>query len=359
LAFQMADSTPQHALAVRLRAQRLAARDVCGDSPSCVSGSDVLAALRHVAQGEFPRQSRPTVQPLNVKQVPGLSLGLVSGMGTGQRVCLSRGSQLLPGLTRLLCRFMRQQDPDFNFTSIQVNYGFASREHVDQNNLGPSWIHALGGFQGGELWVEDASSGSEEHICSLDILTANGAIAYERGSRYRGRTLDVKHRWQHFDGRRLHFTKPIRGGERFSVIFYAMNRHSHATASERRSAEELGFPLPELALHATVDAVERLAPTTACLPTSRSWTCRSCGQVFPSSSRLHRHAKMHGPCLHVCGHPGCGRSFRRKEQLRRHEGMHIGTRPHRCELPGCGKSFADAYGLKRHMRRHGTSEAPV
>lgn len=328
------------------RAQRLAARDVpdneLRDHPSAM---DVLTSLRRLASGEFPKQSRPNVQPEGITEVCGLSLGLVAGRGTGQRVCLSRSCRLLPGLTKLLCRFLRQHQPDFCFTSIQVNCGFASRAHVDRFNLGPSWIYALGDFEGGELWVEDAEvAEGDEHVCIHNILSANGAVSYRKGSSYRGRSLDVHNKWQHFDGRRLHYTKPINGvQERFSIVFYSMLRHKKATAQQRKAADSLGFRLP--------------APPsfTRCLRLRRTcWTCSVCSRSFPSSSRLRRHEKMHLPASHACTYPGCSYSFKRKEQLARHKWVHASKmeRPYLCSFPGCGKSFADAYGLKRHMRRH-------
>merc|ERR1712061_825832 len=186
-----------------VRARRLSARDTVGSVPNHVDGVCVLGALRRLAAGEFPKQSRPNVQPVGTSEVHGISLGLVSGRGTSNQVCLSKASRLLPGFTRLLCQFMRQHDPSFEFTSIQVNHGFASREHVDPHTEGPSWIYATGGFEGGELWVEDPTNGYEEHVCGVDIFTANGQVKYQKGASYRGQSLEVRNCWQHFDGRRL------------------------------------------------------------------------------------------------------------------------------------------------------------
>ena len=44
---------------------------------------------------------------------------------------------------------------DFPFTTIQINYGYASRPHVDTNNLGISYIVGVGDYTDGELWVGD------------------------------------------------------------------------------------------------------------------------------------------------------------------------------------------------------------
>ena len=58
-------------------------------------------------------------------------------------------------LVQHLLRFVRERFPDFKFTSIQCNRGYAARQHVDGNNVGPSLTVSLGSFKDGELWVHD------------------------------------------------------------------------------------------------------------------------------------------------------------------------------------------------------------
>ena len=43
-----------------------------------------------------------------------------------------------PQTTRLLTAYMKQCQPTFLFTSIQINVGHAAKPHVDSNNLGSS-----------------------------------------------------------------------------------------------------------------------------------------------------------------------------------------------------------------------------
>ena len=50
---------------------------------------------------------------------------------------------------------MREQEPGFNFTTIQVNKNYAAKRHMDSNNLGDSRLIALGDFTGGNLLVEE------------------------------------------------------------------------------------------------------------------------------------------------------------------------------------------------------------
>jgi len=371
----------------RLDGEKTDAAEAGANSPADtdevdVEFSTVEAALQRLAAGEFPKQNRPRVQPDDVKEVKGLSLGLVSRRSTKKEAKLSKGSQLLPGLTRLLCRFMREAHPEEPFTSIQVNYAFASREHVDPFNLGRSWIFGAGDFDGGELWVEDPENGDVEHKCNTEILGPSGIVRYRAGDTYRGRVLEVKNgRWQLFDGRRLHFTRPITRGFRFSVIYYCSSYWELSSEEERAAAKELGFNLPELGtLQTTEDqtfhvmednspaaAAAAASPTLTPLPLPGStrrkmilWQCEVCTATFPNSSRYHRHIKSHREPDFMCDEEGCGKRFRRKEQLLRHSWSHKDqtARPFACPASGCNKSFADAHGLRRHqLKLHGSDLA--
>jgi hypothetical protein len=69
------------------------------------------------------------------------------------RVGVSRVTVRSPWLTRVLVAAAKRAAPDFCFTSIQVNKGYAGRPHVDRNNAGLSLVVALGDFTGGELWL--------------------------------------------------------------------------------------------------------------------------------------------------------------------------------------------------------------
>lgn len=234
-----------------------------------------------------------------------------------------------------------------------MNYGFASREHVDPFNAGRSWIFGAGDFVGGELWAEAPEDGDRQHVCTADVSTHGGAVLYRRGECYRGRELDVRGgRFQCFDGRRLHFTRPIIGGRRFSVIYYTLSLHGRTAETERHLAAELGFALPSPALPLPPP---RGSPRPKAVGPA-VLTCQVCGASFPSSSRFHRHIKSHTEPTFVCEVAGCGKGFRRREQLLRHAWTHVAEgKPCRCTEASCGKSFADAHSLLRHTQRvHGT-----
>jgi len=48
-----------------------------------------------------------------------------------------------------------QHDPDFKYSSIQFAKGMKTLKHKDKNNIGESYIIALGDFTGGDLLVYD------------------------------------------------------------------------------------------------------------------------------------------------------------------------------------------------------------
>ena len=113
-----------------------------------------------------------------------------------------RGQKKLGGLTRgpsrynkkfeklfnLLKELMLKNDPSFEYTTIQINKCVYCKPHVDKNNVGPSYIIALGDFTGGELVVE------REHHC-------------------------IKNKFQKFDGRNAHWITPF-NGTRYSLVFF-------------------------------------------------------------------------------------------------------------------------------------------
>ena len=59
----------------------------------------------------------------------------------------------------MLLDFYKQTKPatETNFfnTTMQLNRNYSARLHVDKNNHGPSYIIALGEYQGGRLWCYD------------------------------------------------------------------------------------------------------------------------------------------------------------------------------------------------------------
>jgi hypothetical protein len=113
-----------------------------------LSFQSILRALDEV---EIPEQDTRN----NVRRVGGpskvrsISTGVVPARNT-TGIQLAVHSKRRPKLTRLLVAFARAHIPDqrFCFNAITINEGFASAMHTDKFNLGPSYIVALGDFQG-------------------------------------------------------------------------------------------------------------------------------------------------------------------------------------------------------------------
>lgn len=200
-----------------------------------VSLEDVLAALRNIPSKHWVNKGRLNVRPSGLSAIDSITLGLVTARSARGRPMPSNTTRLYPHLCQLLLRFWKQHlsvlgdslpgmkdasggcaggsssgpgptesGTTWVCTSIQLNRNYAAREHVDGNNLGPSWLIAAGDWKdGGELWVEDPA-GDEEHAISVDVRRG-GSLQYRCGDRCRGRFLDVRGRWACFDGRKMHF----------------------------------------------------------------------------------------------------------------------------------------------------------
>ncbi|RMZ12367.1 hypothetical protein D0860_03004 [Hortaea werneckii] len=81
------------------------------------------------------------------------------------------------------------------------------------------------------------------------------------------------------------------------------------------------------------------------------WAGCSKTESFGNKPKLTRHIHSHtGHKPHQCKHPGCGKGFVTKEQLKNHETTHTKTKQHVC--PECGKGFAVKTALTSHMNVH-------
>jgi hypothetical protein len=158
----------------------------------------------------WPMQTRPNVTP-NGSPVTGFSMGLVFGLG-GLGLKVSKVSQMFPALTMLLTRYTATSVPDkqFKFSSLQVNYNYAAKAHVDGNNLGPSYIQALGDHTGGALWTGDQG-----------VVDCNGC-------------------WKKFNGCAMHATQPFKG-TRISLIPFTNNAYEELDDTLCDSLRTLGF----------------------------------------------------------------------------------------------------------------------
>lgn len=82
-----------------------------------------------------------------------------------------------------------EASPAYKYSSVQINYNYAAKRHVDGNNLGPSYIMSLGEHTGGKLWTADQGE------------------------------IDCHKQWRKFDGKKEHETRPFFGTRIRSVVW--------------------------------------------------------------------------------------------------------------------------------------------
>ncbi|KAJ8000028.1 hypothetical protein DPEC_G00200560 [Dallia pectoralis] len=68
----------------------------------------------------------------------------------------------------------------------------------------------------------------------------------------------------------------------------------------------------------------------------------------PDGIIVRRRSRGEGERPYSCG--VCGKGFRRRETLRRHDRVHTGEKPHRCDV--CGKDFREYFHLTKHSTVH-------
>lgn len=100
----------------------------------------------------------------------------------------SKYNKKFPELFKAIKKMMNMYDPDFKFTTIQLNKNVLSPPHVDKNNVGPSYIIGLGDYEGGKLVIE-------------------------------GKEYNIKNRFKKFDGTRGHWVTPFEG-VRYTLVFF-------------------------------------------------------------------------------------------------------------------------------------------
>ena len=145
-------------------------------------------------------RTRTNVTPHNVDHIRAMALGVVLDFASGPAV--SRHTARNERLTKTITAWMKKVEPAFKYSTIQLNYGYASRIHVDHNNRGDSRILALGQFQGGDLWCYDPG-GNDPWKIKESIY---GFPQLQPGDVAKGKTINIRNRILAFNGRLPHAT---------------------------------------------------------------------------------------------------------------------------------------------------------
>jgi hypothetical protein len=129
-----------------------------------------------------------------------------------------------PEVFRVLQELMHRHNPQFTYSTINVNYNLLCKPHCDKNNRGDTYIVALGHFAGGELVVQSSDGRAET-------------------------TYDIHNKWLRFNGNTLHWTLPF-GREAFddtSGVSRAVTRFSLVYYTSLNSQPISGFSVPAVA----------------------------------------------------------------------------------------------------------------
>ena len=96
----------------------------------------------------------------------------------------------------MLKKLIKLHNPNFKYTSIQINKSVETDWHFDKGNVGLSYCLALGNFTGGGVVVR-INPQKEKHY-------------------------DNKRKWLYYDGHYLKHKSAPSKGTRYAIIFYTL-----------------------------------------------------------------------------------------------------------------------------------------
>jgi hypothetical protein len=95
----------------------------------------------------------------------------------------SRFDAKFPELKRAIWALGHRIVP-FRFTTVQVNYNYKTKTHIDKNNVGDSVIVGLGDYKGGDLLVEGKAYNIKYHPLQFNGAEMEHGTAPYTGNRY-------------------------------------------------------------------------------------------------------------------------------------------------------------------------------
>jgi len=159
----------------------------------------VLELLKSVSP--LPNQGRNNITSDKKGLNKGVVLGKVyswtktkdgrQGIITGRQTEKPKYKELFQEASKL----MKQHNPNFKFSSVQINENQKTSKHKDGNNVGQSYIIGLGDYTGGDV-----------RLYSPDGKTF--------------KDINIKNRWIKFNGSELEHETTAFKGTRYTLVFY-------------------------------------------------------------------------------------------------------------------------------------------
>ena len=128
-----------------------------------------------------------------------------------------------------LCALAANKAPALAFTSIVVNSDSKFSLHCDSQNVGLSGIVGLGGYSGGDLYVD-----------WMPAVTPDGAetITQSPHEKDPGGFFDIRNKCLVFNGQAPHLTTAFQG-ERFTVVYYTRSNWEMSDKASQNRLKQL------------------------------------------------------------------------------------------------------------------------
>ena len=204
------------------------------EKESFVCDRHVLETLRLWRFREHKRKTHASSPGSNG---PVLSDTLGASRTRSGKIVVAASTARFPSVFALFARWLQCHHPGslsarFPFTSVDLNYAYATALHRNQNITGASMTKSFGSFtRGGELLYFPDDDGALEPR----NLSEHGAVPM---------AIDTRECLSLFDEARAHGVQPF-SGERYSLVFYTQQSFSNAPPASLESLRRLGAHMPD------------------------------------------------------------------------------------------------------------------